>query len=109
MLDRCRYRGALLGSLVGDVLGAPFEGHEGVVTAARLARVLEASSVLSFTDDTASTIAVAESLCVSAGSTRTNWRRTGRRLGRRAGRRLQLPDSRSVALDPRREEMDGSR
>lgn len=33
MLDVVRYRGALLGVLVGDVLGVPFEGHSGVVPA----------------------------------------------------------------------------
>ncbi len=62
MLERSRYRGALLGALVGDVLGAPFEGHAGLVPAAALASSLGASSALPFTDDTALTIALAESL-----------------------------------------------
>jgi len=32
VLERARFRGALLGVLIGDVLGAPFEGHLGLVS-----------------------------------------------------------------------------
>lgn len=62
VLDPARYRGALLGVLVGDVLGAPFEGHVGVVPDADIAIVLEGTSMLPYTDDTAMTMAFAESL-----------------------------------------------
>jgi poly(ADP-ribose) glycohydrolase ARH3 len=62
MLDRARYRGALLGSLIGDVFGAPFEGHRGVVPADDLAALFHDNGLLRYTDDTAMTIALAESL-----------------------------------------------
>jgi len=61
-MSRSPYRGALLGALVGDALGAPFERHHGVVSEDRLAAVLADSSVLPFTDDTALTVALAESI-----------------------------------------------
>lgn len=48
--------------LVGDVLGAPFEGHLGVVPDVDIAVVLEGTSMLPYTDDTAMTMAFAESL-----------------------------------------------
>ncbi|MDP8987289.1 MAG: hypothetical protein M3N11_02960, partial [Actinomycetota bacterium] len=38
---RSRFRGALLGVVVGDALGAPFEGHPGPVPAGHLAGVEE--------------------------------------------------------------------
>jgi len=60
--DRTRYRGALLGALVGDGLGAPFEGHAGPVPSAEVAAVAQGSSTLRFTDDTAMTVALAGSL-----------------------------------------------
>ena len=69
MLDVVRYRGALLGVLVGDVLGVPFEGHGGVVPASELALVLadEATCTLRYSDDTAMTMALAESLLRAGG------------------------------------------
>jgi len=62
---RLKARGALLGAACGDALGAPFEGmpdsFRGDV------RVLfDSSSMLRYTDDTAMTIALAESL-IEAG------------------------------------------
>ena len=59
---RDRFRGALLGALVGDALGAPFEGHSGPVPAARIHAVMSDGQELRFTDDSAMTIAFAESL-----------------------------------------------
>ncbi len=69
MPDVARYRGALLGVLVGDVLGVPFEGHRGVVPATELALVLadDATSTLRYSDDTAMTMALAESLLRAGG------------------------------------------
>ncbi|MEX0791209.1 MAG: ADP-ribosylglycohydrolase family protein, partial [Actinomycetota bacterium] len=56
-----RVRGALLGAAVGDALGAPFEGAH-TVSPAGLARLKQDPGPLRYTDDTATTIAVAESL-----------------------------------------------
>lgn len=61
---RSRFRGALLGVVVGDALGAPFEGHAGPVPPERVAGLLEDHVELRYTDDTAMTIALAESLLV---------------------------------------------
>jgi poly(ADP-ribose) glycohydrolase ARH3 len=57
-----RFRGALLGAVVGDALGAPLEGHRGPVPTTRLAYLDEAGGALPHTDDTAMTFALAESL-----------------------------------------------
>jgi poly(ADP-ribose) glycohydrolase ARH3 len=62
-----RFRGALLGALVGDCLGAPFEGHQGPVPRQRIEQVLAGSDRLRYTDDTAMTIALAESLVERGG------------------------------------------
>lgn len=62
VLDRSRYRGALLGALVGDALGAPFEGRRGLVGEKEWSAAASASSPLCYTDDTAMTVAFAESL-----------------------------------------------
>lgn len=59
---RDRYRGALVGVAVGDALGAAFEGHAGPVRRTQVAEHLESLLPTRFTDDTAMTIAVAESL-----------------------------------------------
>jgi poly(ADP-ribose) glycohydrolase ARH3 len=67
MTDRARYRGALLGLLVGDVLGAPFEGHVGTVSEPVFAEVASASTPLRYTDDTAMAITLAESLLRCGG------------------------------------------
>lgn len=67
MVDRSRYRGALLGVLVGDGLGAPFEGHAGLVSAAEIAAAAQGTATLRFTDDTAMTMALADSLLRMGG------------------------------------------
>jgi ADP-ribosylglycohydrolase len=67
MTDRARYRGALLGLLVGDVLGAPFEGHVGTVSEPEFTEVASASTPLRYTDDTAMAITLAESLLRCGG------------------------------------------
>ncbi len=59
---RDRYRGALLGTAVGDALGAPFEGHRGPVSAPQITSVELDHRPLRHTDDTAMTIGFAESL-----------------------------------------------
>jgi poly(ADP-ribose) glycohydrolase ARH3 len=64
---RDRFRGALVGALVGDALGSEFEGHLGPVPVKRLRRHLDADTPASYTDDTAMTIAVAESLLACGG------------------------------------------
>lgn len=58
---RDRFRGAILGTAVGDAIGAPFEGRPGVDEAS-LAAWRRDDAPLRFTDDTAMTIGVAESL-----------------------------------------------
>ncbi len=60
--ERSRYRGALLGVVVGDALGAPLEGHAGPVPPERVRGLEEDHVELLYTDDTAMTIALAESL-----------------------------------------------
>lgn len=59
---RARFRGALLGVVVGDALGAPFEGWPGPVPASLLQRLEAGEAPLRYTDDTAMTGALAESL-----------------------------------------------
>lgn len=54
-------RGALLGTAVGDALGAAFEGQN-VVDPSDLERVTSSNGVLRWTDDTHMTVAMAESL-----------------------------------------------
>jgi poly(ADP-ribose) glycohydrolase ARH3 len=56
----------MLGTAVGDALGAPFEGQPHV-NAEAVANVERGSNALRWTDDTAMTIAVAESLVARAG------------------------------------------
>ena len=61
-----RFRGALVGTAVGDALGAPFEGRLRVGPKA-LERWSRSRAPLRWTDDTAMTIALAESLVASRG------------------------------------------
>lgn len=61
-----RFRGALLGTAVGDALGAPFEGA-GRPRPRDLAVVERDAGLLRWTDDTAMTLAVAESLAEHGG------------------------------------------
>lgn len=60
-----RYRGTLVGVAVGDALGAPVEGRRS--TAAYVATLDSAGGDLAYTDDTAMTIALAESLLEVGG------------------------------------------
>jgi poly(ADP-ribose) glycohydrolase ARH3 len=63
---RDRFRGAIVGTAVGDALGAPFEGRRSVDP--RHVEAWERSSdPLRWTDDTHMTIAVAESLSAAGG------------------------------------------
>lgn len=59
---RDRYRGALVGTAVGDGIGAPFEGQRGPVSPREIASVELDHRPLRHTDDTAMTIGLAESL-----------------------------------------------
>ena len=63
---RDRYRGALLGVAVGDCLGRPVEGHRQVSESYLLEVVADPPRLL-YTDDTAMTLAVAESLLACDG------------------------------------------
>ena len=63
---RDRYRGAMLGTLVGDAFGARFEGWD-IVVRADVDRWLAATDTLHFTDDTHMTIGLAESLLACGG------------------------------------------
>lgn len=67
MLDRARVRGSLLGAVVGDCLGAPFEGIPGPMPVDVWARFEQDDSPLGSTDDSAMTIAFAESLIKMSG------------------------------------------
>jgi poly(ADP-ribose) glycohydrolase ARH3 len=58
---RSKARGALLGAALGDALGRGFEGHP-APSASEVRDVLRAHGTLRYTDDTAMTIALAESL-----------------------------------------------
>lgn len=70
-----RFQGALLGALVGDVLGAEYEGRAEavgdarVVEAALLERLSSRKMVLRYTDDTAMTRSVCASLLACKGVT----------------------------------------
>lgn len=64
---RDRFRGALVGVAVGDGLGAYFEGHLGPVPAHDIARIERDGVPLRYTDDTAMTIALADSLLNAGG------------------------------------------
>lgn len=61
-----RFRGALVGTAVGDALGAPMEGRN-KVSADYLSSLDSTPPNLTYTDDTAMTIGVANSLLESSG------------------------------------------
>ncbi len=61
-----RWRGALLGTALGDAVGRPFEGHAHV-DRARVEAWLDAADQLTWTDDTAMTIALSRSLIAQRG------------------------------------------
>ncbi|MFN7149293.1 MAG: ADP-ribosylglycohydrolase family protein [Microthrixaceae bacterium] len=65
--DRARWKGSLLGAAVGDCLGAPFEGTAGPLSVDEWARFEQDDSPLAYTDDTAMTLAFAESLARVGG------------------------------------------
>ena len=58
-------RGVLLGTMVGDAVGAPYEGADAVAAEAARERLSQAlsRSLLPYTDDTQLTFALAEHLC----------------------------------------------
>lgn len=63
---RDRFRGALVGTAVGDALGAPFEGAAAVEDA-ELSSVADGTDPLRWTDDTAMAIGLARSLVDTGG------------------------------------------
>lgn len=64
-----RFRGALLGVLVGDCFGAPFEGRrvDPNLAQERINKLVETDKELKFTDDTAMTISTCRSLIENRG------------------------------------------
>lgn len=64
-----RFRGTLLGVLVGDCLGAPFEGKavDPMLLTEQIDSILTTSSVLQYTDDTAMTKSTCKSLLKNKG------------------------------------------
>lgn len=62
-----RFRGALVGAAVGDAMGAPLEGRPGPVETSVLLGVISGSQSFAYTDDTAMTIVLAESLLACGG------------------------------------------
>jgi poly(ADP-ribose) glycohydrolase ARH3 len=61
-----KFRGALVGTGLGDALGAPFEGQRRVKPE-EIDRIAERLETLTYTDDTHMTIGVAESLLRAGG------------------------------------------
>lgn len=61
------FRGALVGAAIGDGLGAPFEGREGLITIDEINQFANTGGPLRTTDDTAMTVGVAESLLHRGG------------------------------------------
>jgi poly(ADP-ribose) glycohydrolase ARH3 len=66
-LRRDRYRGTLVGVVVGDALGARFEGWPGLVPDSAVDEQLEGYSRLGHTDDSVLTLAAAESVLYRRG------------------------------------------
>ena len=67
MISSDRARGALVGVAVGDAVGAPFEGRPGPLPLPRVEAALQGGATLRTTDDTAMTLALAESLLACGG------------------------------------------
>ena len=63
-----QFVGALLGTALGDALGAPFEGHRGEVHPKLVSDLVRSSLPLRWTDDTHMAIALAESLLACDGT-----------------------------------------
>jgi len=63
---KSKFIGALVGTGLGDALGAPFEGHGGVEPE-EIERTADRKPVLTYTDDTHMMVGVAESLVRSGG------------------------------------------
>lgn len=84
---RARFRGALVGAAVGDALGAPFEGYPRPLDTSQFDDVATEPSALRYTDDTALTHALAESL-IECGSLDLD--------------HLASQFSRTFSMDPRR-------
>ena len=63
---KSKFLGALVGTGIGDALGAPFEGFYEVQTE-EIEAMAERQEVLTYTDDTHMMIGVAESLIASKG------------------------------------------
>lgn len=61
------FRGALIGAVVGDALGAPFEGHPGPIDIEHVGVLIGKKDLSTYTDDGALTLALAESLIDSQG------------------------------------------
>jgi poly(ADP-ribose) glycohydrolase ARH3 len=76
LLRRSHARGALIGALVGDALGSPLAGQPGPVANAAIGSIEATSAVRSFTDDTAMTVGVGESLLFMGGVDQDHLART---------------------------------
>ena len=63
---KSKFLGALVGTGIGDALGAPFEGYP-EVDSAEIEEVADSQEVLTYTDDTHMMIGVAESLVKNQG------------------------------------------
>jgi poly(ADP-ribose) glycohydrolase ARH3 len=73
---RSRVRGALIGGLVADALGSPLTGRVGPIAEPAIASVESVGAVRSFTDDTAMTVGVGESLLFMGGIDQDHLART---------------------------------
>ena len=81
---KSKFLGALVGTGIGDALGAPFEGRH-QVKLEEIEAIADRREVLTYTDDTHMMIGVAESLI---------------RLGALTARTWHIPLSRITSLSP---------
>lgn len=87
VLDATRARGALVGGAVGDALGSSLTGHASPVPAEVMRSVEAIAATRPFTDETAMTMAVGESLLFAGGVDQDHLARTfAVRHGRRPDR-----------------------